>query len=143
MMKTIRKSSQSVPITSLGYSEEHAQSGLKTPLPLLETFSNQYPSYEIMMEIPEFTSVCPKTGLPDFGKLTIKYVPDKLCVELKSLKMYILAYRHLGIFNENVVNRVLDDFVSAVRPVSCEVSGQFSARGGIHSTVTARYPRRA
>ena len=80
-----------------GYTEEHARAGLKTPLPAIETFPNQFPGYEIEIVIPEFTSVCPKTGLPDFGKLTIRYVPDKLCVELKSLKLYELGYRGLAI----------------------------------------------
>ncbi len=125
-----------------GYTAEHARAGLKAPLPELETFPNQFPGYEIEIVIPEFTSVCPKTGLPDFGKLTIRYVPDKLCVELKSLKMYELGYRSLGIFYENVVNRFLRDFVAAVKPVSVTVAGEFNPRGGLNSRVTATWSRK-
>ena len=90
--------------------------GVHAELPEIETWPNQYPDYEIEIVIPEFTSVCPKTGLPDFGKLVLRYVPDKLCLELKSYKMYLLAYRNLGIFQENVVNRVLRDVVKACKP---------------------------
>ena len=89
--------------------------------------------------IPEFTSVCPKTGLPDFGKLTISYVPDKHCVELKSLKLYELGYRSLGIFQENAVNRFLRDLVAAVKPVSVSVVGEFNPRGGLSSKITATW----
>jgi 7-cyano-7-deazaguanine reductase len=121
------------------YTDEHARAGLKTPLPKLEIFDNQFPGYEVEIVIPEFTSVCPKTGLPDFGKLTIRYTPGKHCVELKSLKMYELGYRNLGIFYENVVNRFLRDFVAAVRPVQAVVTGEFAARGGIYSKVTASW----
>jgi 7-cyano-7-deazaguanine reductase len=80
------------------YTDEHAQAGIDAVLPEIETWPNQFPGYEIEIVIPEFTSVCPKTGLPDFGRLTLRYTPDKLCLELKSLKMYLLAYRNLGIF---------------------------------------------
>ncbi len=121
------------------YTDEHACAGLDAPLPALETFPNQFPGYEIEIVIPEFTSVCPKTGLPDFGKLTIRYVPDKRCVELKSLKMYELGYRNLGIFYENVVNRFLRDFVAAVKPVEAAVTGEFTPRGGLSSTITASW----
>ncbi len=89
------------------YTDEHARAGVAAALPEIETWPNQYPDYEIEIVTPEFTSVCPKTGLPDFGKLVLRYVPDKRCLELKSYKMYLLAYRSLGIFQENVVNRVL------------------------------------
>jgi 7-cyano-7-deazaguanine reductase len=123
-----------------GYTEEHAKAGINAPLPEIETWPNQYPGYEIEIVIPEFTSVCPKTGLPDFGKITIRYVPDKHCIELKSLKMYILGYRNLGIFYENVVNRILRDVVKAARPVSATVIGEFTPRGGIYSKVTASWP---
>ena len=99
------------------YTDEHAAAGIDAALPEIETWPNQFPGYEIEIVIPEFTSVCPKTGLPDFGKLTLRYVPDKLCLELKSLKMYLLAYRNLGIFYENVVNRFLRDVVAAAKPV--------------------------
>jgi 7-cyano-7-deazaguanine reductase len=124
------------------YTDEHAQSGIDAPLPEIETWPNQFPGYEIEVVIAEFTSVCPKTGLPDFGKLTLRYTPDKLCLELKSLKMYLLAYRNLGIFYENVVNKFLRDVVSAVKPVSAEVTGEFTPRGGLQSKVTARWSKR-
>jgi len=121
--------------------EKEAKAGLKEKLPLIETFPNQFPDYEIKMEIPEYTSVCPKTGLPDFGTIIIRYVPNKSCLELKSLKNYILAYRNLGIFYENAVNRILEDVVKACRPVRASVTGEFNPRGGIKSVVEAHYPR--
>ena len=124
------------------YTDEHARAGTDVPLPEIETWSNQYPGYEIEIEIPEFTSVCPKTGLPDFGKLTLVYTPRKKCLELKSLKMYALAYRNLGIFYENVVNRFLHDVVAAADPVSATVVGEFTPRGGLRSRVTASWTRR-
>ena len=123
------------------YTDEHAQAGIKAPLPEIETWPNQFPGYEIEIVIPEFTSVCPKTGQPDFGRLTLRYTPDKQCLELKSLKMYVLAYRNLGIFYENVVNRFLRDVVAATRPVSATVTGEFTPRGGLHSKVTATWTR--
>ena len=109
--------------------------------PPLETFENQYPGrdYEIRIECPEFNSVCPKTGLPDFGTLTFTYCPDKLCVELKSLKLYLVAYRNLGIFYEHVTNKILDDFVAACHPKWARLEGAFTPRGGIRTTVTATY----
>jgi 7-cyano-7-deazaguanine reductase len=126
--------------TKLGYTDVHAGAGLKAKLPAIECWPNQYRTgYEITVTIPEYTAICPKTGLPDFGTLTIRYAPHKLCVELKSLKMYILAYRNLGIFYENAVNRILKDIVSAARPTWCVVRGDFSSRGGIHSSVEARF----
>jgi 7-cyano-7-deazaguanine reductase len=124
------------------YTDEHAQAGIDAPLPEIETWPNQFPGYEIEIAIPEFTSVCPKTGLPDFGKLTLRYTPDKRCVELKSLKMYTLAYRNLGIFYENVVNRFLRDIVAAADPISASVIGEFTPRGGLHSKVTANWSRK-
>jgi 7-cyano-7-deazaguanine reductase len=126
---------------STGYTDKEAAAGLDAPLPAIECWPNQFKSYEIEIEIPEFTSVCPKTGLPDFGVVTIQYQPDELCAELKSLKNYLLAYRNLGIFYENVVNRILKDFVAACQPVWAEVRGEFTPRGGINSRVTARYQR--
>jgi len=119
------------------YTDEHARAGINAPLPEIETWPNQFAGYEIEIVVPEFTSVCPKTGLPDFGKLTLRYMPDKLCLELKSLKMYVLAYRNLGIFYENVVNRFLRDVVAAANPVSATVVGEFTPRGGLHAKVTA------
>jgi 7-cyano-7-deazaguanine reductase len=123
------------------YNDEHAASGIDAALPEIETWPNQFPNYEIVIDIPEFTSVCPKTGLPDFGKLTLTYVPNKLCLELKSFKMYTLAYRNLGIFYENVVNRFLRDVVAAVKPASATVTGEFTPRGGLHSTITASWSK--
>jgi 7-cyano-7-deazaguanine reductase len=123
------------------YGEREAKAGLTARLPRLETFPNQFPGYEITVEIPEFTSVCPKTGLPDFGQITICYVPKSSCLELKSLKDYILGYRNLGIFYENIVNRILEDVVKTCRPVRTAVRGEFNPRGGIKSVVEARYPR--
>jgi 7-cyano-7-deazaguanine reductase len=122
------------------YTDEHATSGLDAKLPEIETWPNQYSDYEICVEIPEYNAICPKTGLPDFGSLTIRYVPDERCLELKSLKLYIVAYRNVGIFYENAVNRILADCVAACRPKRMTVTGKFSSRGGISSTVEARYP---
>ena len=125
------------------YTEEHARAGIDADLPALETWPNQFKGYRITVEMPEFTSVCPKTGLPDFGKLTLEYQPGDLCIELKSLKLYILAYRNLGIFYENVVNRVLRDVVDAIQPVWARVEGEFSPRGGLQSVVRAEYQAEA
>src|SRR6266699_2166911 len=113
------------------YTDEHACAGVDAELPEIETWPNQYADYEIEIVMPEFTSVCPKTGLPDFGKIVLRYVPDQHCLELKSYKMYLLAYRDLGIFQENVVNRVLADVVKAAAPVTATVVGDFAARGGL------------
>jgi len=124
-----------------GYSDEHASAGVEATLPEIETWPNQFGEYEIEIEMPEFTSVCPKTGLPDHGVLTLTYTPLKRCLELKSLKMYTLAYRNLGIFQENVVNRVLADIVKATDPVQATVVGDFAPRGGISTRVTATYRR--
>ncbi len=124
-----------------GYGEKEAKAGLRTLLPAIKTFPNQFAGYEIRIEVPEFTSVCPKTGLPDFGTLTIVYEPGRAVLELKSLKQYLLAYRNLGIFQENIVNRVLADVVRACRPVRAAVTGVFNPRGGIRSVIEARYPR--
>jgi len=126
------------------YTDQHAAAGVHADLPEIETWPNQYPSsrYEIEIEIPEFTSVCPKSGLPDAGTLTLRYVPDKLCLELKSLKMYSLAYRNLGIFQENIVNRFLEDVVRACKPLSATIVGDFMPRGGIYSKITATWSRK-
>jgi 7-cyano-7-deazaguanine reductase len=107
----------------------------------LETFPNPRPErdYEIAIDCPEFTSMCPKTGLPDFGTIRIRYVPDARCVELKSLKYYLLAYRNQGIFYEAAVNRILDDLVAACAPRRMTVVGDFTARGGMTTKVTAEY----
>jgi len=124
------------------YNEQHAKSGLAIKLPALETFPNQFPGYTIRIEIPEYTAVCPKTGLPDFGTILLEYQPVKQVLELKSLKGYVLAYRNIGIFYENAVNRMLRDFVKASKPKWCRVTGDFNTRGGMHSTITAEYGRK-
>jgi len=121
------------------YTEEHARAGVDSKLPEIEVFENQYKDYEITISLPEYTAICPKTKLPDFGAITIKYIPLKNCAELKSLKEYILAYRDLGIFYENAVNKILLDFVKNVKPKWAVVRGEFSPRGGIRSDVEARY----
>jgi 7-cyano-7-deazaguanine reductase len=126
--------------TRLGYNERHAKSGLNARLPAIETFPNQYKGYEITIEIPEYTAICPKTSLPDFGTITVQYMPDRQCLELKSLKLYIHAYRNIGIFYENAVNKVLQDVAAACRPVWARVTGTFAARGGLRSVIEARYP---
>ena len=122
------------------YTDKHARSGIDASLPKLECFENQFKDYEITISIPEYTSVCPRTGLPDFGTITIWYTPNQWCVELKSLKMYIFAYRNLGIFYENAVNRILRDFVKATKPIQAVVTGEFNVRGGMKSIIEASYP---
>jgi 7-cyano-7-deazaguanine reductase len=108
----------------------------------LETFANPQPSrdYEIEIDCPEFTSLCPKTGQPDFGTIIIRYCPDKECIELKSLKIYLQGYRNKGIFYEAVINEIIDDLVAACRPRKMTVKGEFKVRGGITTTVTVEYP---
>lgn len=112
-------------------------------LPEIEVFKNIYNDrkYTINMEIPEFTAICPKTGLPDFGTLYLTYTPDEYCLELKSLKEYITAYRDIGIFHENVTNRVLDDIVKAARPIRAKLHADYNVRGGIKTRVTVTYRR--
>src|SRR6476659_6437054 len=107
----------------------------------LETFPNPRPErdYKIQIRCPEFTSMCPKTGLPDFGEILIDYVPDQSCIELKSLKYYLLDYRNRGIFYESATNQILDDLVAACAPKRMTVEGEFTPRGGIKTTVTASY----
>ena len=111
--------------------------------PTLETFENPHPGrdYIIRHVAPEFTAVCPKTGQPDFGTITIEYVADALCVELKSLKFYLQSYRNDGVFYEDVVNRILDDLLAALQPRRMTVTGEFTPRGGMHSVVTAETAR--
>lgn len=122
------------------YTKEHAEAGINAKLPKLETWPNQFPAYVISTRFPEYTSVCPKTGLPDYGTITIRYMPQKACLELKALKMYLLAYRDLGIFYENAVNRMLRDIVDAIQPEWCVVVGEFTPRGGLSTSVFARWP---
>jgi len=111
--------------------------------PEIETFENIYSDkdYNITMTIPEFTCVCPKTGLPDFAVLRLEYIPDKCCLELKSFKEYLLVYRDKGIFHENVINKVLDDIVKTIAPRFVKLTGVFNARGGIQTTVTREYKK--
>jgi 7-cyano-7-deazaguanine reductase len=113
------------------------------PSTVLETFPNPSPGrdYEIEIRCPEFTAVCPKTGLPDFGEITIRYVPGDLCIELKALKYYMIGFRNKGIFYEAATNQILDDLVAACGPRRMTVVGDFSVRGGISTTVTAGYER--
>lgn len=114
---------------------------LKTPI--LEVWKNQYPDkiYTINIEIPEFTCICPKTGLPDFATLRIEYSPQEFCIELKSLKMYTIFYRNIGIFHEHVVNKILEDFIKAVKPCWVRIIGEFNPRGGIKTIVTRVYAK--
>ena len=115
---------------------------LKTPE--IEVWGNQYSDkeYTITLENPEFSCVCPKTGLPDFANIIIQYKPSKYCIELKSFKMYMLFYRDIGIFHEHVTNKILEDFVRASKPRWAYIKGVFNTRGGIQTTVTAEYKRR-
>lgn len=109
--------------------------------PNIEVVQNPYPDkdYTVNIEFPEFTCVCPKTGLPDFATIKIEYIPDKLIVELKSLKLYFITYRNEGAFHESVVNKILDDFIAACKPRSARIVGEFNVRGGIKTTVSAEY----
>jgi 7-cyano-7-deazaguanine reductase len=112
------------------------------PQKRIDTFPNPQTKrdYEIRFDCPEFTCLCPMTGQPDFATIHISYVPDKLCVELKSLKLYLWSFRNEGAFHEAVTNRILDDLVSALKPRRCTVTGDFLIRGGIHTTVVASHP---
>ena len=113
----------------------------KNPIKSLETFKNSHPDrdYEVEMECPEFTCLCPKTGQPDFAEIEIRYIPNKLCIELKSLKLYLWSYRNEGNFHEKVINDILDDLIKVSSPRWMEVIGVFNVRGGIHTTVSASY----
>jgi 7-cyano-7-deazaguanine reductase len=122
------------------YTDAHAKAGIDAKLPVIETWPNHFAGYEITIRFPEYTSICPKTGLPDYGTITIEYQPNKLCLELKAFKMYLLAYRSLGIFYENAVNRIQRDIVAAVKPVWCRVTGDFTPRGGLTTSIIAHYP---
>lgn len=115
---------------------------LKTPD--IEVWSNQYPDrvYIIIMEVPEFTCICPKTGLPDFATIKIEYSPRKYCIELKSFKMYTIFYRNVGIFHEHLINRMLEDFVRAAQPRWAKITGEFNPRGGITTTVIREYRKK-
>lgn len=114
---------------------------MKKKIKLLETFENKYPNrdYAVTHIAPEFTSLCPKTGQPDFAKITVEYIPDKLCVELKSLKIYLNSYRNDGIFFESVTNQILDDLVVVTKPRYMLITAEFNVRGGISSIIEAEY----
>lgn len=124
------------------YTPAHARGGAKASLPEIETGPNQYRRYEITITVPEYTSICPRTDLPDFGTITIHYLPHKLCLELRSLKYYVLAYRNPGIFCENAVNRILANAARSCCPKWMVVRGEFTTRGGMRTIVEARLPRR-
>ncbi|CAN5424853.1 NADPH-dependent 7-cyano-7-deazaguanine reductase QueF [soil metagenome] len=128
----------------LGHKSILTDQQIAAPRTILDTFENPSPGrdYEVRFTFPEFTSMCPVTGQPDFATITITYVPDRLCVEMKSLKLYFLAFRNKGIFYESVVNTILDDLVAKLSPRIMTVVGDFAARGGTVGTVTARYLRR-
>jgi 7-cyano-7-deazaguanine reductase len=115
---------------------------LASPRSILEAFANPKPGrdYEIKFVFPEFTSLCPVTGQPDFATIVITYIPRRLCVEMKSLKLYFFAYRNKGVFYESAVNTILDDLVAVLKPRSMTVVGQFAVRGGTAGTITAQYP---
>ena len=114
---------------------------LKTPK--IDTFKNKYPDkeYTVCLQTSEFSCLCPKTGLPDFANVIIKYIPDKLCAELRSFKLYLYSYRSTGIFHEHIANRILDDFISCCRPRWAQVTCEFNIRGGIKTTVTREYKK--
>lgn len=120
------------------------KTGTKRRRKPVETFENRFPGrdYSITIVNPEYTSVCPRTGLPDFGTVTVTYVPDRLCLELKSLKYYFLTYRERGIFYEEAMNKILDDLVASCSPRKMEVTGEFGTRGGMHSVVKTSYTKR-
>ena len=121
------------------YTAEHSRAGIDAKLPTLETWPNHFPGYEITTRYPEYTSVCPKTGQPDFATLLLDYVPDGLCVELKSLKLYIWSFRNEGRFHEAVTNEILRDLVAATAPRFMRLSAKFNVRGGIYTTVVAEH----
>ncbi|MCX5696978.1 MAG: preQ(1) synthase [Candidatus Omnitrophica bacterium] len=121
---------------------EGLQKGVrKLKTPGIEVWKNQYPdkTYSIQLEVPEFTCICPKTGLPDFAVITIEYSPRKYCIELKSFKMYTIFFRNVGIFHEHLINKMLEDFVLACRPRRAKIKGVFNPRGGITTTVSREY----
>jgi len=121
--------------------QEHIRT-LKTPQ--IEVFKNQYADkeYTIVLNYPEFTCICPKTGLPDFATIRLSYIPDQMCIELKSFKLYLISYRNVGIFHENLVNKVLDDIIKACQPRQARVEGIVTPRGGIQTTVVSEYNKK-
>lgn len=130
-------------LRELGRASVLSQAQIDKPRTILEAFDNPRPErdFEIKFVFPEFTSVCPVTGQPDFATITITYIPDRFCVEMKSLKLYFLAYRNKGIFYESVVNTILDDLVAVLKPRKMTVVGEFAVRGGTAGIVTVQYPQ--
>lgn len=128
-------------LTQLGSKSQLSESQIDQPRSILETFDNPRPlrDYQIQFVFPEFTSVCPVTGQPDFATITIRYVPDQKCVEMKSLKLYFFSYRNKGIFYEAVTNTILDDLVEVLKPRKMAVIGEFNVRGGTAGTITCEY----
>jgi 7-cyano-7-deazaguanine reductase len=124
------------------YTTLHAASGLNCEFPDIECWENQFPGYDITLINPEFSSICPRTGLPDVGTITSRYRPSKWCLETKSLKMYFTSFRNVGIFTENVVNQILKDVVRAAKPRWAEVEGVFASRGGIEARITAAFGKK-
>ncbi len=119
---------------------EQSKSGLLTELPALEAIPNEFgQNYEVQIIIPEYSAICPLTHQPDYGVITITFVPNKAYLELKALKFYIQGFRNVGVFYESVVNRILEDIVNVIEPISAQVKGEFSPRGGIRSVITAKY----
>ena len=133
------------PLTHLGRKSVLNDAMIADPRSILESFANPHPQRDYLIEFifPEFTSVCPVTGQPDFATITIRYVPDQSCVEMKSLKLYFFAFRDKGIFYESVINTILDDLLAILKPRRMTVIGQFNARGGMTGTVTAEYAKAA
>lgn len=115
----------------------------KLKIPKIDTIQNKYPDkeYTVRLQTPEFTCVCPKTHLPDFANIIIEYIPDKLCVELKSFKLYLYSYRNVGIFHENVANKIMDDFIAAAKPRWARITCEFNIRGGIKTSITREYKK--
>lgn len=126
-------------------SYDNLQNGIRDlDVPKIKRWENKYPDkdYTVAVRTDEFTCICPKTGLPDYAAISIDYTPDRYCIELKSFKLYLLAYRNIGIFHEHVINRILDDFVNSCKPRYAKIVGQFSSRGGIRTTVSREYEKR-
>jgi 7-cyano-7-deazaguanine reductase len=135
--------SRSPRLTQLGQKTILTPAQIAAPRTILEAFENPRPQrdYEVQFTFPEFTSLCPVTGQPDFATITVTYIPGKLCVEMKSLKLYFFSYRNKGIFYEAVVNTILDDLVALLKPRQMSVMGEFAVRGGTAATITASHPR--
>ncbi|MGA2500188.1 MAG: preQ(1) synthase [Tepidisphaeraceae bacterium] len=129
-------------LTKLGHKSILTRAQIASPRSILDTFANPFPDrdYQIEFIFPEFTSVCPVTGQPDFATITVQYVPDKLCVEMKSLKLYYFAYRDRGIFYEAVTNTICNDLVAVLKPRRLRVEGRFNVRGGTGGVITVAYP---